>query len=427
MAKVAQMTVRDAGMNTLQEFFKRNQAQIAEALPKHVTPERMLRIAMNAVRTTPELMKCEIRSIFSSVGIAAQLGLEPNTPLQHCFLVPYRNTKENRVDCQFIPGYRGFIELAARAGISLQSHLVYENDDFDFCLGLYPRLEHKPHRGNRGELIGAYAVAIEPNIQTPKFEFMFVEDINKIRDGVLNKLSDWMRAKHTWTLHYEGMCRKTPIRHLAKYLQLSPEMATAVRQDEIADEPLETTFSVVQPAQSDDQPDDNAPLTYDASATGSAKVQLHTKIEKPEPAEWPREVTVKDNEVIKVDAANRVWDGQYFSGSFEAPSMNADNTFRKKRGHDLAGALTLDQYLERVKGNNPVTKESPQQSEDPAPPVLDYASWGADVLKAKSQETLDELLSVAADTFTGQDLVEVHKLIEIRRRELGEQTGGPGF
>ena len=53
------------------------------------------------------------------------------------------------------------IDLARRSGHiqSIYAHAVHENDEFEYELGLHPKLEHKPSHGDRGAFIGAYAVA----------------------------------------------------------------------------------------------------------------------------------------------------------------------------------------------------------------------------------------------------------------------------
>lgn len=67
---------------------------------------------------------------------AAQLGVEPNTPLGQAYLIPYRN--HGQLECQFQLGYKGLIDLAYRSGeiTSISAHEVCENDDFEYELSL---------------------------------------------------------------------------------------------------------------------------------------------------------------------------------------------------------------------------------------------------------------------------------------------------
>ena len=91
---------------------------------------------------------------------AAQLGLEPNTPLGQAYLLPYWNSKANAYECQFQLGYKGLLDLAYRSGeISvIQAHVVYSEDQFSYSFGLKPELKHIPASGERGEPVYVYAI-----------------------------------------------------------------------------------------------------------------------------------------------------------------------------------------------------------------------------------------------------------------------------
>ena len=64
---------------------------------------------------------------------AAQLGMEPNTPLGQAYLIPFYNNKTHCSECQFQLGYKGLIDLAYRSGeVSIiQAQVVYEHDSFN--------------------------------------------------------------------------------------------------------------------------------------------------------------------------------------------------------------------------------------------------------------------------------------------------------
>lgn len=95
--------------------------EIKRALPKHLDGDRMARIALTAFRRTPKLADCDPRSVFAAVIQASQLGLEPDT-LGRSYLVPYKKSKkvgkewQESWECNFIPGWRGLVDLVSRAG-----------------------------------------------------------------------------------------------------------------------------------------------------------------------------------------------------------------------------------------------------------------------------------------------------------------------
>ena len=131
---------------------------IEAALPSVMTPERFTRITLSALSTNPKLQECTPQSFLGAMMTAAQLGLEPNTPLGQAYLIPFRN--HGVMECQFQLGYKGMLDLVYRSGeVSIiQAHTVYSNDQFEYELGLDPKLQHKPAMGDRGDPIAYYAV-----------------------------------------------------------------------------------------------------------------------------------------------------------------------------------------------------------------------------------------------------------------------------
>lgn len=208
---------------TIAAYLKKMGPEIEKALPKHMDAERLARIALTTIRTTPKLMECSVPSLLGAVMQAAQLGLEPGL-LGHCYIIPYKN------EATFIIGYKGMIDLARRSGQiqNIYAHAVYEHDEFDFELGLHPKLTHKPKMdGDRGEFIGAYAVAHFKD-GGYQFEFMPKSEIEKRR-----MRSPSANSKFSpWTTDYEEMAKKTVIRHMWKYLPISVEIQRAAAVDE---------------------------------------------------------------------------------------------------------------------------------------------------------------------------------------------------
>ena len=104
---------------TLNDLFNDMMPAIKQAIPKHMTPERLLRIATTSIRQNPKLKVCTAQSLLGAVMQCAQLGLEPSV-LGHAYLVPYKNKKKDGTrewwedECQFQIGYKGLIELARR-------------------------------------------------------------------------------------------------------------------------------------------------------------------------------------------------------------------------------------------------------------------------------------------------------------------------
>ena len=204
-------------MSNVAKLLDQQKAQIARALPKHLNPNRMARIALTEVRKNPELSMCCPLSFLGSIIQCAQLGLEPGNALGHVYLIPFWNKKKGLREVQVIPGYRGLIDLARRSGqiISISARTVHEYDHFEYEYGLDERLVHKPNSDERGDLIGAYAVA-KLRDGGQQFEYMSRREIDKIKKD----------SNPVWKDHYEEMARKTLVRRLFKYLPVSIEIAS---------------------------------------------------------------------------------------------------------------------------------------------------------------------------------------------------------
>lgn len=235
LKQTSKMVAREAGIGNVKAFFEAQKGTLAAVLPKHVSPDRMLKIALGALRTTPKLMNCSVESLMGAVVHCSQLGLEPNTPLGHAYLIPFENRKKGVTEVQIVLGYKGLVDLARRSGqiVSIAAHEVCENDEFDFSYGLEETLVHKPAMGKpRGAVVAFYAVA---KLQGGghAFEVMSAEQINEIRDASQNYKFARDKANTVWGQHYAEMGRKTVLRRLVKYLPVSIELAQAAALDEV--------------------------------------------------------------------------------------------------------------------------------------------------------------------------------------------------
>ncbi len=210
--------------------------EIARALPKHLSPDRMVRIALTAFRMNPKLSETDPRSVFAAVIQSSQLGLEVGL-MGEAHLVPFGS------QCQLIPGYQGLMKLARNSGIvqDIYGHEVRMNDKFDIVLGLNRSLMHEPLKKNgfpagdeeRGAIVGFYAVAVFKD-GTRTFHAMSKEQIEQVRDNSRGYQMAKKYAKESpWDTHFIPMGLKTVIRRLCNLLPKSPELAMALAMDEV--------------------------------------------------------------------------------------------------------------------------------------------------------------------------------------------------
>ncbi len=197
------------------------QDQIQKALPKHLTAERVGRIALTEIRKNPKLLACDPYSVIGAIMQSSQLGLEIGSGLGHAYLVPYK------AECTLITGYKGQVDLMRRSGKikGVWAYLIYKEDIFDEGVkNGVPYLTYSAARTGRErkpeeEMIGALAVA-QFDDQTTQWVYMEKWEVDKIRDGLRYK-SD------TWRDHYGEMAKKTAVRRLSKMCPQSPEILQA--------------------------------------------------------------------------------------------------------------------------------------------------------------------------------------------------------
>ena len=211
------------------------QPEIRRALPSHIKPERMQRVLLSALRSTPKLMECTPSSFFAAVLQAAQLGLEPNTPLGHAWILPYKGQATLQL------GYQGMIDLTLRSGRcnSIIAKEVRDGDTFEYEDGLTPLLRHVASGAadrHKRPLTHVYAIA-RMTQGDPIWIVLTRAECSAARDMSPSKAN----AMAPWNTHFDAMCLKTAVRRLWKWLPKSSEMATAM----VVDDAMETGRSIV--------------------------------------------------------------------------------------------------------------------------------------------------------------------------------------
>lgn len=226
---------------TIPDMVKAMMPEIKKALPTVITPERFTRIALSALNNTPALQQCTPMSFLAALMNAAQLGLEPNTPLGHAYLIPYKN--KGVLECQFQIGYKGLIDLAYRTGQmqTIQAQEVYENDYFEYEYGLEPKLNHRPAFSDKGELVYFYGI-----FRTINGGYGFSVMSKSDMDLFVRTYSKGFESSYSpWKTNYIEMAKKTVIKQALKYAPIMTEFQKALSTDEtIKTQISEDMFSV---------------------------------------------------------------------------------------------------------------------------------------------------------------------------------------
>jgi recombination protein RecT len=232
-------------VKNVRDLLMKSKPQIEMALPKHVSIDRMLRVAMTAIQRNPKLLECTQVSLLASIMQGAQLGLETDGVLGEAHLVPFGK------QVQFIPGYKGLMKLArnSREISTIFASEVSQKDMFSFAYGLDPKLDHVPSsEEDPGPIVAFYAVSRLKDGGS-QFVVMWKRQV----DGIRDKSPGYLAAKKfklqtPWETHYAEMGKKTAIRRLCKYLPASAELQQAIALDEMAeagiDQNLESIINI---------------------------------------------------------------------------------------------------------------------------------------------------------------------------------------
>jgi recombination protein RecT len=191
-----------------------------------ITPEDFIETCIRAVKENPKLLQCDPKSLFGAVLLSAEVGLKPNTSLQHSFIIPYKG------QAKFQIGYKGLIEIMYRNPRVKQitARAVFENDEFDYGYGLKPFLNHKPARKDKGRLECVYATCLVDNepifVVVEKAELDAIRQISQTIDSKFSPYNNGTDV-HNW------MEIKAGVKALSKLIPTSNnvEMAKAVEYD----------------------------------------------------------------------------------------------------------------------------------------------------------------------------------------------------
>ena len=184
---------------------------------------------LQIVNSNSMLVNADPQTIFSAACMAATLNLPINNSLGFAYIVPYKNNKENKIEAQFMLGYKGYIQLAQRSGQFsriaatpvYEGQLISENPllgyEFDWSV--------KPN----GDPIGYVAFFKLINGFTAEL-YMSKEEVMKHA----NKYSQTAKKGFgVWKDQFEAMALKTVLKLLlSKQAPLSIDMQRAQMADQ---------------------------------------------------------------------------------------------------------------------------------------------------------------------------------------------------
>lgn len=369
---------------------------IRQALPRHVTPERLIKTLLVAANRVPDLLKCTQASVLETINRAAELGLDLSGTLGEAYPVPFNNKIKSKDDngreverwamqCQLIIGYRGLAKLARQSGEikRIEAEIVCENDHFVFRKGLTATLEFEPLlRGERGACIGAYSL-VEFKDGGVQYDFMSRDQIEKVRAVAKSKDSP------AWRNHWEEMAKKTVFRRVAKWLPLSTEKFVAAVEHDNSQVDLDEVMSVER---------------VEGAAPRSRAAQLTDRLSGNNP---------EDRDVIDTEATSVGEDAQAAAAQIKNLQSKAKVSDSQDDADVAAEAEKFDQQNQK-----PAKGKAAKEAKPPKLNPMGQAKLDEFIATCKKETGAeDETCRSAVIAWLGSEGVEVMDLVEGKVRE----------
>ena len=206
--------------------------QIKACLPKHITPERMIRVITTCIRKNPKLVECSPESFLGGVFAAAELGLEPGNALGFAYLLPFQN--KGKMECEFQIGYKGYLELLYRSGrvASVEPYIVRRKDKYELVRGIESKFTHEPNLeadpDDADNPVVFYGVLIKYKDGGHSFHFMTPK---QIRAHAKKYSKSYKSTYSPWANEFDSMALKTVLKQMMKFQRLSIEQQKAAAMD----------------------------------------------------------------------------------------------------------------------------------------------------------------------------------------------------
>lgn len=210
---------------TVDQMILQARGAFAKALAKSIDTEQFAIAARMVYKTASgkllDAIKHDPKSYLDAVMQAAQLNLSVDPLLGEFYLVP----RSRRITS--VIGYIGLMKRARRCpGVtSIDADVVYTEDSFAYAKGSRPFLEHSIALGERGDFLGAYAIAHIVD-GPPVIVVMNKAEVLAARDRSQSGSSG------PWKTDFAAMAKKTPLRRLCKLLAVDDLTRAQLQREE---------------------------------------------------------------------------------------------------------------------------------------------------------------------------------------------------
>ena len=277
-AELADLLARPVGSaRQFEKVFQRILAPgIGDLLQHAEDPNRVMQLGKIAIARQPKLANCTGLSIVRAIMEAVSLDLDVSGVYGEAYLVPYKDEATLQI------GYQGFKKLAYNHPkvLSVEAHVVYTADEFEYEYGVTPKLRHVPAETNRGRRRAAWAMCRLRDCPFPIFWVMPADEVESHRKRSRAAES----GTGPWVTDPDAMWCKTAFRVLRKWLPHSKALDMAFALDARDDTQL---GDATLPVTDSDEALDRFVEAKRAGKGGTAQLKHALGVE-PEPAATPK-------------------------------------------------------------------------------------------------------------------------------------------
>lgn len=209
---------------------------ILDFLPEGVKLERVVASVLLAIANDNKglLAQCTAKSLVLGVARIQQWGLELGVT---AYLLPFKDGETHEYEATPVAAYTGLAELMVASGAvrHVETHVVYQGDQFEYRLGLEPKIDHLPAnpRAKGAPITFAYCILHLP-FSRFAFDVMNAADIDEIRQKYSKQ---WKTGPlPAW------YAKKTVVRQVAKLVPKNPRLAKILA---VMEQEREVEFDVI--------------------------------------------------------------------------------------------------------------------------------------------------------------------------------------
>lgn len=197
----------------IEKYEQKNLVELLEG--SSMTASKFKQIVISELERSPKLQEVFLKnpaSLFASILHCAEIGLNPSQMIGEFYFIPFKDT------IIAVLGYKGLLTLLMRSDKvkKIWCEIVYEGDDFEYELGLEPKLVHTPnHSSIRNSSTVKYIYACAKINDEVIFKVMAKQEIQQIAN----------MAKYKNDLYFndakdpeQWMAKKTVLKQLAKLM-----------------------------------------------------------------------------------------------------------------------------------------------------------------------------------------------------------------